>query len=192
MQVLTRSFTKKEKGLLLFLSLLVVIAVYYFAVHLPVTTTIQECESEKAALETENTVLLAKVQKKHQMEKELEEILSQEDAKEVPKYDNLASVTEYLNTALSQTTNFDLSVGDVKFDENAAIYRRPVTIRTSLYGYQSVQRVVTKVINCPYLCQIATVNITPYNRRGEEANNSIETRDVNLNITMNFYEGRQK
>lgn len=192
MTALTRSFTKREKTLLLLLSILVLTAIYYFAVHLPCKTAIEEARSEKEALETENAVLQAKCAKKDQMQKELDEIFAGGEAKEVPRYDNIAAVTEYLNSALSQTNSFNVTCGDVKFDENAAIYRRPVQIRTNLFGYSGVQRVITKLFNCPYLSQISTIHITPYNRRGQVESNNIEDRDVTVSISMDFYEGRQK
>lgn len=190
MSMLSRAFTKKEKGLMLFLAFLILFALYYFTVHMPCKEALAQAKSEKEALETENTVLQARCAKKDAMQAELDEILKNPSAQEVPKYDNLSAVTAYLNAILKPSLSYSISCGDVRYDENAGIYRRPVQIRCNVLGYDKAKNVLEIVRECPYLSMVSNVSMSAYTRRGYQEINNIEDGNVTLNLTMEYYEGK--
>ena len=97
---LSKQFTRREKILLVILALLLLAAVYFWVVHLPVTETLADVQAQKEDISANLMVLEAQQQRMEKMQAELDEILSQPNVAEIPKYDNLQRVMDFLNTVL--------------------------------------------------------------------------------------------
>ena len=193
MSMLTRAFSKREKALMVMLAIIILAAFYYFTVHLPCKEAKDAAQSKIDTLTTENTALIAKIEKKNRMVKELEEIYDNPELQEVPKFDNLGAVTAYLNGVLDSSISYDIQCGDVKFDEGARIYRRPVQIRCRVANYANAKGIVEEIKHCPYLSQMSGVTISPAGDTrivdGVKVRNTVRTGTNTLTLTMNFYEG---
>ena len=190
MSALSRSFSRREKALLFLLAMIIVIAAYYFMVHLPCTEAINEAKSQQEQISAENEALQAKAAKKDKMQAELDELMKDPALQEVPKYDNLGAVTGYLDSVMIGTISYDIKCGDVKYDDKAGVYRRPVTVKCNLSGYREAEKVIENIKSCPFLSQISNVTVAPYTRKGYQKLTNIEDGEVNLTFSMNFYEGK--
>ena len=106
---LSKQFTRREKVLLIILALLLLFAVYFLAVHRPVTEALDRIRTESETISSDLVVLEAKHQRMEQMQKELDEILAQPNVAEIPTYDNLQQVMDFLNTVLRSASEYSLS-----------------------------------------------------------------------------------
>ena len=197
MEVLSKQFSKREKVLIVFLALIIVCAVYYFFVHQPVTDRINNAVSTTEMLTMENDQLSIKEAKKQQMLAEVDTILENPDAQEVPKYDNLSELTAFLNTTLKRSMSYDITCGDVQFDEESGIYRRPVNIQCNVGSYEIAKKIINDIKTCPYCSQVIGANFSPYDNRKKVDENgtvipvdNIEDDGIALSLSMTFYETR--
>lgn len=188
--MLQRSFSRREKALLLCLSLIILFAAYYFLIHQPCKEALALAQSEKQAIETENTALIAKCQKKDKMVKELEEILANPITQEVPKFDNIAAVTAYLDASLKKSLSYDIRCGNVKYESKNLIYRRPVDITCNLNSYKEARAIIEDIRSCPYLCHMLSIRITPDKDRGLLDAKQVEKGSLILSLTANFFEAK--
>lgn len=193
MGAFSREFSKREKALLFVLALLVLAALYYFFVQEPVRST---CDNAKMIIEErsmENEILAAQGIKKRQMLEEIGSITEDSNAQEVPVYDNVSRLTAFLNLALKDSYSYDIKCGDVEYDQETGVFRRPVQISCVVDNYYDGEQLIRTISTCPYCSQINGAVFTPYNDNDvphEQRINNIEDANVELDLTMTFYEKR--
>ena len=183
---LSKQFSLREKILLLILAILALLAAYYFAVHRPVTETIEKCAIESDELNTEITILSAKKQKKDDMLLELEQIKASGDTAVVPDYDNLDRIVAFLNNVLSNTENYSLSVsGVVKAEDSSGIVRRSMVLKFTCPDYNSAKEAINKLQNSSFCCRLGAMT---FSRSGEQSSRSILEGPVAVTINITFFE----
>lgn len=154
-----RSFTTREKVLLLILALLLVGMAYYTVIHVPVTTQLSEIAIEKS--EAEADVMIAQV-KNVQLERMREELetLSADAASvaPVPAYDNVQNLMNLLNQTLAATNNFSVSFDAV--DTSEQFIRRTIHLTYTSADYNAAKNVVSTLLGGPYRCQASDFSLS--------------------------------
>jgi len=190
---LTRQFTRREQVLLIILALLFLFAVYFRVVHLPVTEALENARIERETISADLMVLEAKQQRMEQMQQELDAILSQANVSEIPNYDNLQQVMDFLNNVLSSTGEYSLSFQGLQQSEDSAIIRREMQMTYVSPSYSDAQNVLEQLQNCPFRCQLSSLSMTPSTANGQSRDSTIALTDgpVQVSLTVTFFENRR-
>ena len=194
---LSKKFTRREIVLLIVLSLLVILALYYFAVQQPVADTGDELDQQITGLEDEMIMLEAKQQRRADMLAELEDLRANSSTiAEIPSSDNLRNIMAYLDMVLAGTRNYELSSKGIEYDEDTpgGISRRRLALSFVSDSYTAAKAAVARIQDCPYLCHINTMDMTPFNAEKLTAAQlaewalSLENRPVQVSVEVTFYE----
>ena len=186
---LSRQFTRREKVLLAILAVLLLFALYYLAVHRPVTEALSRIQSESETVSVDLTVLEAKEQRMIQMQQELDEILSQPNVSEIPKYDNLQQVMDFLNTVLSSASEYTLSFQGLQQPQDGGILRRTMQMTFTTPSYDAARSMIEQLQNCPYRCQLSDFSILPFSADSQPQDAaSLLDGSVQASVTVTFFE----
>ncbi|HPX71054.1 MAG TPA: type II secretion system protein GspM, partial [Bacillota bacterium] len=157
---MTKSFTSREKFLLLVLAVIVVVAAYYMLIHRPISESLESIASQKEAAETEIVILQAKAAQLSSMKKELEEIERSGSKSYVPLYDNLSAEMSFLSSVLQDST-YDYTLNFTGTTEKDGVVRRGVQIHFSTENYSVACRIIEKLQNSEFCCRIGDVTMVP-------------------------------
>ncbi len=150
--MLNRSFSTREKVLLLALAIVLVLAAYYFLVVKNVADTIAANQAELEDVQTQIDVQTALAAARGSMERELAELGDGESLPEVAAYDNIRNELNELNALMSSATTYDLTFEQPKLD--GELVRRAVTVSFTAPDYRSALNVVNELGNGSYRCLI--------------------------------------
>lgn len=170
------------------LALLLVVAVYFLAVHRPVTEALNRIRTESETISTDLTVLEVKQQRMDQMRAELEEILSQPNVAEIPTYDNLQQMVDFLSTVLSSASDYTLSFQSLQQPTDGNIIRRAVQMAFVSSSYEEARRMIGQLQNCPYRCQLSNFSIAPATAGAGSSALSLLDGPVQVSVSVIFYE----
>ena len=187
---LTKEFTRREKVLLVILALVLLFAVYFLAVHRPVTEGLDRIQMESETVSADLMVLEAKQQRMEQMQAELDEILAQPNVAEIPDYDNLQQVMVFLNTVLSSASEYTLNFQGLQQPDDGGILRRTMQMTFVSTSYDVAKSMIEYLQNCPYRCQLSDFSIVPAGTNAQSAGNNAALLDgpVQVSMTVTFYE----
>ena len=190
---LSRQFTRREKILLVILAVLLLFALYFFAVHRPVVNAMERIQSESENVSTQITILQAKEARMQAMRKELDEILAQPNVVEIPRYDNLDQVAAFLNAVLLSADEYSLSFDGTASDDDAGIVRRGMSLTFTCASYELAHTMVQQLQESPYRCQISTLSIEPLTKRGSrsDAPPPLTSGEVSVSLRGTFFESRK-
>ena len=168
--ILNRSFSAREKALILVLAIVLLVAAYYYFV---VRSVAETQEANAAALEqvqSEIDTQLAIAQVRSKMQGELEKL-------EVAVYDNLRNELDELNKVLEQTNSYDIKFSTPEIDGETV--RRIVNITFSAPSYEESLSVVDQLQNGKYRC-----DVTDFSLVGTLlADGSVKSVSANLKVT---------
>lgn len=155
---LNRSFSGREKGLLLVLVVLLVGACHYFFVVKSVADTVaaNEQQLEDIRLQVDQQTMLASVRQR--MQAELDELGKQQPVPEVAVYDNLKNELDQLNALMASVITYDLKFEQSVLDGH--LVRRPVTVSFTTSNYSAALDVVRALGNGAYRCEIMNFSMT--------------------------------
>lgn len=175
--VLNRSFSTREKVLMLVLVLLLIAAGYYFLVVKNVADTMTANEQQLEEIQTSISVQQALANDRVRMQAELAALGDNENLPEVAIYDNIRNELDELNALLGSTTAYNLSFGQPELD--GQLVRRTVKVSYTMPSYASALDVVRKLENGKYRCLI-----TDFSMQGELlANGSVNSVNATLSVT---------
>lgn len=175
--LLNRSFSTREKVLILILAVLLIVAFYYFFVIRNVAETKAANEMELAEIEQQIDAQTALATVRQRMQSELEELGAEESLPEVAVYDNIRNELDELNALLAGTSTYDLKFGQPVLEGD--LVRRPVTVSFTVPSYQDALEMVRKLNNGTYRCQVTDFALT-----GKMlADGSIENVSATLDVT---------
>lgn len=179
--VMNRSFSQREKLLLLGLVLIGIVGLYFFAVHEPIVTRLEEIEIEKEEVLFQRDVVQARLDLYNRMKAELEEIFAQgvDDVTVMPEYDNIETLMLHFNRIFAGTGE-RLSYDAVRTVSDHVIGR---TVRFSFTAgsYEQAKSVLAELTGTGFRCLLDSVSITP-------DNNDVETGIISVSGTITFYE----
>lgn len=154
-----RQLTAREWMLLGVLGALLLVSGYLLLFYMPMTAERDRCagETESCRLETEAARL--RLDEKHRMERELEELFAAEvPPLSIPDYDNLQPVMFELNSILAPTEDYSLSFSTV--DTSQTITRRSISMSFTTGSYESAKAVLRQLHDSAFRCMLDGVNVS--------------------------------
>lgn len=185
---LSKAFTKREKVLMTILAVLLVAAVYFLAVHRPVTEELDRIRAETQAADSELVVLQAKAKRLSDMKAELEEILADPHAAVTPQYDNLKQLMTFLNTVMAGTRDYDISFQTQLPGEEGSVVRRTASMRFVCASYADARAIIEALRDCPWRCLANDLSITPAGEQRAKDDRPITEGPVQVSLTVTFFE----
>ncbi len=179
--MLMRSFSRREKVLLIILALILVIGLYVLLVQRPVEAKLDELALEKEDLKLDQQVAEVKLSRRNKMKKELDEIfaLPQDQITVMPPYDNIETLMVQFN-AIFMGLEPKLSFPEVRFEEGVAT--RPIQFEFAAPSYDQARAILTRLTRTGYRSLLDGLSIRP------EGADSV-TRDGFLQINRSIREG---
>lgn len=183
--MLMRSFTKREKIILLVLVVFLLVGFYFLVIHYPVTTRLEEIESEKLMVEDQTNLAITKGQVYVKMKNELNEIFSLPFDKitVMPIYDNQTQLLFNYQTIFEDLAP-DLRLGDVKIEGNIAT--RTVTFTVTVADFEAAKDFIRKLTGTGFRCLLQNITVTP-EQSGSDSG-SLENGALRLTGNIIFYE----
>ena len=156
--VLNRSFSTREKVLLLILAIVLVVGAYYFLVVKNVADTLAANQAELEEVQAQIDAQTALAQARTRMESELSELGDGQSLPEVAVYDNIRNELNELNGLMASATSYDLTFDQPRLDGD--LVRRDVKVSFTVPDYRSALDMVSKLENGSYRCLINDVTLT--------------------------------
>lgn len=176
-----RQLTAREWMLLGLLGIMLLVSGYILLFYTPMTAERDRCISETESCRTQTEAARARLEDKHRMEQELEELFSVEPPPlSIPDYDNLQPVMFVLNSILARTQNYSLSFSTV--DASQTIVRRQISMSFTADNYESAKEVLQQLHDSDYRCMLDGVSLGLGNGGGS----------VSISGTLVFFEYRKE
>lgn len=175
--ILNRSFSGREKALMLVLVIVVLVAAYYYLVVRNVADTQEANALALEEVQRDIDVQLAIAQTRVKMEAELAELGTLSGLPQVAVYDNLRSELDELNRVLGQTGSYDIKFSTPELDGDTV--RRSVSITFTMPTYEESLAVVKQLQNGEYRCDVTDFALTG----SLAADGSVKSVDATLKVT---------
>lgn len=178
--VLSRSFTKREKIMLVVLAIILVCGAYYLFVIQAIqnnnAANAAELETVQTEIDTQTGIALLK----SRMDSELKSLGDEANLPLVATYDNVRAEIDELNAILKDATTYSLNFAQPTLSGETV--RRTVSLTFTTPDYGSALELVRTLQACKYRCEITDFALT-----GKMlADGSVESVSGSLNVT--FYE----
>ena len=195
MSALNRAFTNREIAVILLLTLILLVLIFYRFIYAPIQEQLDYYEAETATVDTQIQMEQVRAAKIQQMRDQIETGLKEYPG-EVMTYDNVKAEIEALNGILSAAKSFDVSFQQPTANGNAV--RRRVDINFVADSYASARAIMRQLHDCEFRGMITTLSLNPASRRFISENGvyyytsltDLQTGDVTVNLSLTFYETR--
>lgn len=178
--MLMRSFTKREKIVMLVLAIALLIGFYFLAIHYPVKTRLEEIELEKADVDEQTMLANAMLANYNKMKNELEEIFSEQDENitVMPEYDNKQTLIYYFNNVFADTApNLQFSQAQI----NGNIASRTISFNFTADSFESARDILELLTGTGFRCSMDNITVSP--TEGDIAHN-----ELRVSGSIVFYE----
>lgn len=150
---MNRAFTTREKALLVILAVLIIGIGYFKLLLEPINTSIDNYQNMTASEQDEILVNTALLQKKKQMETELEELFASGDPTPIPVYDNSGNLLVELHRILDKSLDYSLNFSGVSTMDVEYLVRRPVSLTFQASTYAQARAIIDELhdsdnVNC--------------------------------------------
>ena len=150
---MNRAFTTREKVLLVILAVLIIGIGYFKLLLEPINTSIENYRNMTASEQDEILVNTALLQKKKQMETELEELFASGDPTPIPVYDNSGNLLVELHRILDKSLDYSLNFSGVSTMVVVYLVRRPVSLTFQAPTYAQARAIIDELhdsdnVNC--------------------------------------------
>lgn len=150
---MNRAFTTREKVLLVILAVLIIGIGYFKLLLEPINTSIENYQNMTASEQDEILVNTALLQKKKQMETELEELFANGDPTPIPVYDNSGNLLVELHRILDKSLDYSLNFSGTSPMDVEYLVRRPVSLTFQAPTYAQARAIIDELhdsdnVNC--------------------------------------------
>lgn len=178
---LNRSFSRREKVLMLVLALVLVAGLYFLLVHYPVSQRMDEIELENEEILFEKDVADSRLAVYNDMKAELDEIFAmpEDEITVMPEFDNIQTLMNIFNDIFQgtgQTLNFD----NVTYNGNIA--SRTMRFSFSAADYAQAKSILERLTGTGFRCLMDSVSFAP------TEDGSVESGALRVSGTITFYE----
>lgn len=157
--MLTYTFSRREKVLILVLTIILVIFAWYQFVYVNIQNQLSTLDQQIAEVQDTQVIDAAKIQKMNTMQKAISEYQAEGLVKKtMPAYDNQQNVMNELNGLLATTTNYSLTF-DALDTGTAGFVKRGVTLVFGCGSYADAELILTNLSTGAYPCSIDSMNI---------------------------------
>lgn len=175
MNIMSRSFTTKEKFLLAFLVFVLIGLAYYYFVDAPVRQSIASSEAEIRDLRDDITTAQSRLSYLKELKENIEAVAEEENLGWMGSYNNSKEEIRFLNDILSGTEKYVISFANVTRDGDQI--RRSFTLQMQTNGYDEAREILTKLMQGKNRCLIGDMKCSV----GKEGG-------VSISATATFYE----
>lgn len=159
--MLTYTFSRREKALLLALAIIVLFLAWFVFVFQRTTNEINSLESEIATVDSQTTVASAQVKRMHAMQEAIEKYKEAGiSPTPVPTFDNMTPLMTELNGIMGMTTAYTLEFDALDTETSEDYILRGVAITFNCPSMADAENVVRALAKGSYPCSIDSVNIT--------------------------------
>lgn len=157
---LNRSFTRREKLILLALLLAVLVALYFLVVHYPIVNRMEQIEHESEEVDKRLSEAAVKAAEYSNMKTELDRILAQPQDRisVMPPYSNIETLMRKLDVIFAGTGP-DFSFGQASVRDNVAA--RSISFTCTAESYQDARRLLRDVTGTGWRCLLNSFTMTP-------------------------------
>lgn len=181
---MNRPFTTREKVMLVILSLMIIGICYYKFLLEPINDQIEQYNQTAAGEQDIITQNMALIQKKKEMEQELEAIFAENpDPDPIPNYDNSGVLMVEIHSILDGTVDYTLSFSDTSLLSGGYLLRRPLELEFSVTTYSQARAIINRLYDSKNINQISDLSITRVNRETKQTDEDIDTLRVKMVIT---------
>lgn len=179
--MLSRSFTMREKVLLVVLAFLLLFLAYYQFVLRGTEEAIKAYDTS----ELENTLIYeeARALTKERMLKAMGGAM-ETDNKKIPDYDNIKGELRAFEDILALTDNYTVEFKDPVFE--GEIVRRDLNVYYSTSSYARAKTVLSNLSDCEYRCIIKELTIATKNEKGVK--HAAGKGEVEVSLSVTFFE----
>ena len=181
---MNRPFTTREKVMLVILSLMIIGICYYKFLLEPINDQIEQYNQMSAGEQDIITQNMALIQKKKEMEQELEAIFAENpDPDPIPNYDNSGVLMVEIHSILDGTVDYTLSFSDTSLLSGGYLLRRPLELEFSVTTYSQARAIINRLHDSKNINQISDLSITRVNRETKQTDEDADTICVKMVIT---------
>ena len=181
---MNRPFTTREKVMLVILSLMIIGICYYKFLLEPINDQIEQYNQTAAGEQDIITQNMALIQKKKEMEQELEAIFAENpDPDPIPNYDNSGVLMVEIHSILEGTVDYTLSFSDTSLLSGGYLLRRPLELEFSVTTYSQARAIINRLHDSKNINQISDLSITRVNRETKQIDEDADTSRVKMVIT---------
>ena len=181
---MNRPFTTREKVMLVILSLMIIGICYYKFLLEPINDQIEQYNQMAAGEQDIITQNMALIQKKKEMEQELEAIFAENpDPDPIPNYDNSGVLMVEIHSILEGTVDYTLSFSDTSLLSGGYLLRRPLELEFSVTTYSQARAIINRLHDSKNINQISDLSITRVNRETKQIGEDADTIRVKMVIT---------
>lgn len=196
--MLTYTFSKREKALLLVLALVLIGVAWYQFLFVPTQEQMQQIDSQIAEAQDEITVDAVKAQQIPTMQEEIARYQAEGIEPSVtPAYDNTQALMAELDTKLENAYVYLLEFDDVDTGDGSAgtIASRGLSLGFNCENYEAARDILLSLAHGDYSCSLDQYSIDDYSATTTQTSStgivsSNRTSSLNCDVTahVTFYE----
>ena len=150
---MNRAFTTREKVLLVILVVLIIATGYFKLLLEPINNSVANYQNMTASEQDEILLNSSLLQKKKQMETELEELFANGDPTPIPVYDNSRTLLVELHRILDKSLDYTLNFSGTSPMDVQYLVRRPVSLTFQAPTYAQARAIIDELhdsdnVNC--------------------------------------------
>lgn len=159
--MLTYSFSRREKALLLVLAVILLFLAWFVFVFQRTADEINRIDNEISVVDTQTTVASTQVKRMNAMQEAISKYKAAGvSPTPVPAFDNMTPLMTELNAIMAGTTTYTLSFDDLDTDTSSDYVLRGVTADFGCNSVSEAELVVTALAKGAYPCSIDSVSIS--------------------------------
>ena len=187
---LSKAFTRRERVLLVIMSIVLLCGAYFFLVHQPVEAQKANLISAAAEAENERILLDAKLTKIAEMEAELAGL--PDNLAPTPDYDNLQPVVNHLNAVMASTLDYTMSFQPAVMPEEGRIVRRAIDMTFTCSDYAAAHDIITQLHYGPFRCQLDNLSVSAQRTEGMEGDftPALPGSRTEVSLTVTYFESK--
>ena len=188
--MLSYTFSRREKFLILFLALIVVGLAWFMLVYQGTTNEISTIESEMTTNETQISQARTRVGEMNSMKAVIDEYKAQGiEPTPVPDFDNSTAVMSELNAVLAGTENYTLAFDELKTSSEGGYVLRGVRAQYSCGSRQDAESIIESLAKGPYPCGIDSIALTDASAGGGRSSSNAP---VSATVHITYFERQTK
>ena len=174
-QLFSHEFSRTEKILIVLLSLLFVVLVYYQFLYKPVKREIEECSAKQEALSAELTQVQTRLAQLRRMQDELDRLGRIGYTSRMPSYNNSVEEISFLNTILEPAQEYSITFSNVT--RNGDQIRRNFSLVFQASSYELAEQILVDLTSGEDRCLLGDVRYSTGQHDG-----------VSMSVAATFFE----
>lgn len=192
--MLTYTFSRREKVLMVFLSIFLILVVWYQFVFTATQEQLADLTSQIDAANDQIVTDTLKIKKIDEMEDAIAKYKAEGTVPAVvPEYDNVQALMASLNAVLSGTADYDMTFEDVAVNESGLV-QRGVQLSFECGSYEQARSVLDALVNSGFPCSVDEYTITDNeaqrsgNARNAGSGSGTKQQPFSVDVHLTFYE----